>query len=353
MEKRYTKKYGLLFVLCIIIVSLWGCGESETTLTDTGMSLLMQQDYRGAVSNFEQSILAGENLEENYRGVGLAYMGLGDYEAAVGAFQDALSYAGMFPGDLEYDINYYMAIAYYKMGEYDAAISIYDAIIEMRPKDVDAYYLCGSMKLYLQDLEGAKDNFDSAIAIDRNNYSIYLDVYDCLKEHGYDAEAQGYLDEILLADSRNFSEYDKGRLAYYQGEYQQACSYLEHVRQQGDADVDLIMLLGECYKQQGIYEYAAVVYDAYVSKTPNPEIYNQMGLCYVEQGNYAAALIAFQNGIAIKENNACMQTLRLNEIACYEYMHEFDMAAQRLDEYLATYPTNEELEKEYAFLTTR
>lgn len=347
--KRIRICIGALLACAI----LNGCGGKDALLTDKGMEALMQQDYKSAIASFEQAILAKENLEESYRGAGLAYMGIGDYEAAVNAFDKALSYAGMFPGDLEYDINYYMAIAYYKMDEYDAAISIYDAIIEMRPKDTNAYFLRGSMKLYLQEVDAAVSDFDQAVQLDSKNYSVYLDVYDCLKEHGYDAQAQGYLDQILLADSQGFDEYDKGRLAYYNGEYQKACNYLEHVRQQGEADEKLIMLLGECYKLQGFYEYAAVVYDAYVSEVPDPEIYNQMGLCYVEQGNYAAALSAFQGGIAIKENNTCLQTLKLNEIACYEYMYEFDMAAQCMQEYLAVYPSNEALEKEYAFLTTR
>lgn len=347
------KKLRFCMGAVVIGTLLCGCGQKDVQLTDRGMEALMQQDYKGAIANFEQAILAKEDLEENYRGAGLAYMGIGDYEAAVDAFDKALSYAGMFPGDLEYDINYYMAIAYYKMEEYDAAISIYDAIIDMRPKDTNAYFLRGSMKLYLQDVDAAILDFDQAVGMDSKNYSVYLDVYDCLKEHGYDAQAQGYLDQILLADSQEFSEYDKGRLAYYNGEYQKACNYLEHVRQQGEADEKLIVLLGECYKLQGFYEYAAVVYDAYVSESPDPEIYNQMGLCYVEQGNYAAALSAFQRGIEIKENNTCLQTLKLNEIACYEYMYEFDMAAQKMQEYLAVYPSTEELEKEYAFLTTR
>lgn len=347
------KKREWMIMLLLGCMTLGGCAKEQASMTDNGMAALMQQDYRGAISCFEQSILGEENLEENYRGLGLAYMGIGEYEDAVAAFENALAEAGMFPGDLEYDINYYMAIAYYKMEEYDAAISVYDTIIDMRPKDTNAYFLRGSMKLYLQDVDGAVADFDQAVSIGSNDYSLYLDVYDCLKEHGYEAQAQGYLDQILLADSKNFSEYDKGRLAYYNGEYQKACNYLEHVRQNGEADVKLIMLLGECYKLQGFYEYAAVVYDAYVSTNPNPEIYNQMGLCYVEQGNYAAALSAFQSGIAIKENNTCLQTLKLNEIACYEYMHEFDLAAQCMEEYLGMYPATEELQKEYAFLTTR
>lgn len=335
-------------------LALGGCGNSsEVSLLDTGMTALQQQDYRAAIASFEQAVLKNENPEESYRGLGLAYMGQGDYESAISSFDKALSYAGMFPGALEYDINYYMAISYYKMEEYDAAIAIYDGIIEMCPKDVDAYFLRGSMELYMNDLDSAIEDFEKAIDLSRDNCSLYLDVYDCLRGAGYEEKAQEYLDTVLQADSKDYSEYDKGRIAFYNGEYAKACNYLEHIRQQGEADGTLITLLGECYKMQGQYEYAAVVYESYVNTNPDPEIYNQMGLCYVEQGEYALALTAFQNGRMIRENNACLQTLWLNEIACYEYMYEFELAAQSLAEYMLVFPSTPELEKEYAFLTTR
>lgn len=347
----------ILFVMCIISLCIvTGCAAKPAATTGSlqkGLQAVASQEYMEALSCFEQAMLEKEDMEQVYRGMGLAYMGMGEYRRAVNAFQDALSYADMFPGALEYDINYYMAVAYYKLEEYDSAIAVYDAIIDLNPKDENAYFLRGSMKMFLSDVEGAIADFDTAVDLDAKNYGLYIDIYECMKQHGKEADAQKYLDVVLAVSSDEISDYDKGRLCYFQGEYAQGCNYLERARSEGNATAELITLLGECYQSEGKYEYAAVVYSSYVTEHADPLIYNQLGLCYVEQGDFASALSAFQAGIAIKENNTCIQVLRLNEIACYEYLLDFDSAEQKLAEYLAIYPADELLEKEYAFLTTR
>lgn len=352
-HKAANAMAGKLLAALAMVVCLSGCGAGGQKITDTAMTALSQQNYQEALTGFEQALLAGEDALTIYRGMGLAYMGQGMYGKAITSFKKALGNAGMFPGDTEFDINYYMAICYYKLEEYEAAIQVYDGIIALEPKAVDAYFLRGSMKLYLADVDGAKEDFNQAVQIDKNDYGKYIDVYDCMMQHGYREEAQEYLDQVLMADHNKISDYDKGRLAYYEGDYEQACNYLERVRANNDVNTDIIAFLGECYQKQEKYSYAVAVYSGYVEKNPNPEIYNKMGLCYIEDGDYQNALLSFQAGQNIQENNTCMQTLKLNEIACYEYMHDFKSARDKLAEYLSVYPSTPELQKEYAFLTTR
>ena len=59
--------------------------------------------------------------------------------------------------DLEFDTNYYLASTYYKLGKYEDAQNIYSAIIGLRDKDTDAYYLraCTLLK---------ESNYESALA---------------------------------------------------------------------------------------------------------------------------------------------------------------------------------------------
>ena len=351
MNKKFLK-FVLSVAMSAMLVS--GCGSKNSSeYTDQGMSSLTIQNYSEALGFFDQAMLSGENPELIYRGMGLCYMGQGEYRKAISAFESALSNAGMFPGNLEYDINYYMAICYYKLGLYNEAISVYDAIAQLSPKDSEVYILRGTMKLYLSDVEHAMEDFDKAVSLEKNDYGMYIDVYQCMKDHGYESQGQKYLDVVMAADSDEISEYDKGRLCYFQGNYTQASVYLERARSEGNTSSELITLLGECYKRDEKYEFAAVIYSSYLENCADPIIYNQMGLCYVEQGDYNLALGAFQAGIAVQENNTCMQTLKLNEIACYEYLHDYDQAATKLAEYMATYQSNSDLEREYAFLTTR
>ena len=343
----------MLAVLCMVI-AVSGCKSSEASdKLKEGYDAVIAQDFSTALSCFNEAVSDGCDYEDAFRGMGLAYMGCEQYGKAVNSFRSALSYAGMFPGDMEYDINYYMALCYYKLGEYDNAIAVYDGIIGIRPKDVNAYFMRGNMETLVGNLDIAVEDFDKAVKLDKDNYGLYIDVYSILSKNGYEGQGQKYLDVVLAADKSEISDYDKGRLCYYQGEYAQGANYLERAKKNGEGSEEVINLLADCYKQTEQYDLAAMIYDSYLAENANPEMYNQLGLCYVEQGDYASALNAFQVGTQIQENNTCMQTLLLNEIACYEFLLDFDTAKDKMEEYMLIYPYDEQIEKEYAFLTTR
>jgi len=346
------KDFKYILAAAAVAVLLAGCGKSGSSLLDEGMEAVARQEYRIALDDFSGALRTDADKEQVYRGMGLAYMGRGEYARALGAFSKALAEAGMYPGELEFDINYYMAICYYKLGEYDDAIACYDAITDLRKKETRAYYLRGNMRLYLEDVEGAKADFDSATALKKNDYSLYLDIYDSLMQHGYDSVADGYLQYLIDSEMKDATDYEKGRLCFYKGEYTQACNYLERARS-GEPDAKLISLLCECYTQMGQYDYATIAYSGYVEDNNDAQICDKLGLCYVEQGDYEKALEAFQRGKEIKENNTCMQELKLNEIACYEYMGNYQKAAELLADYIEIYGSNEDLDREYAFLSTR
>ena len=348
--KKTGMKIGAVLLASLLLA---GCGEGEKSLTQQGMEAVSQQEYRSALDCFSRAIRAGEDKEESYRGMGLAYMGQQQYDRALGSFLKALREAGVHPGELEYDINYYMAICYYKTGEYDEAIACYDAITELRKKETRAWFLKGSMKLYLGDVEGALSDFDTALSVKKNDYSLYLDIYDSLHSHGYETQAEQYLSVVKEANTKEISDYDKGRLCFYTGAYAQACNYLERARNEGRADAELITLLGECYRQQGQFDYAAVVYNAYVDEHNDAEICNRLGLMLAGQNDYEQALEAFRRGKEIRENNTCMQELRYNEIVCCEYLQLYEEAAELLDAYTETYGSSALLEKEHDFLVTR
>lgn len=347
-------KYKYIIASLCLALTLGGCGKSSVDeKLVKAMDSVVSQEYDAALGVFAEALKEGADSEAVYRGMGLAYMGKEDYGRAISSFSMALENAGVFPGDMEYDINYYMAVAYFHMGDYEQAVSIYDGVIGMKPKDEQAYFLRGDMKLYMGDVAGAIEDFDKTVSFQKNNYSKYLDVYACMKDRGYANEAVKYLDVVMSADTSSISDYDKGRLCYFQGDYIQGCNYLERARKNSGDDKEIVLLLSDCYKKTDQYEYAAVIYNTYLTSHPEPDMYNQLGICYMQQGDYSSALGAFQSGLNIKENNTCMQSLLLNEVACYEYLYDFSSAQAKLEAYMAVYPVTDDLKREYAFLTTR
>ena len=346
---KIHKKVMVAGISCLMISMLAGCGNDTTKITE-GMQLVETLDYQGALSAFEEAEAQKENSRLIARGRGIACMGLTDYEQAVQYFTDALKLSSGWVQNVDYDMNYYLAAAYTKNGQPGEAKKVYDAILNLKPEEKDAYFLRGSSELELGDYESAKADFDQVISMDPKNYDRLINIYEVLAEHGYREVGQEYLQNVLDT-AKQLDAYDSGRIYYYLGEYQKAYLALEEAKDKGGADSYLY--LGRAYEATGDYNYASSVYSNYLSKQgPNAEIYNQLGLCEMSKKEYQKALEAFQAGKQI-EGNSLMQTLSFNEIVAYEYLEEYQKAAVLLNTYLQNYPDDQAAIREQQFLSTR
>lgn len=326
-----------------------GCASNE--ITDEGMQLVQSLNYKDALAKFDEAESAGEDLRRIMRGRGIAYMGLTDYEQAVECFGNALSSGTGFVQSVDYDMNYYMAAAYFKNGQYAEAEKTYDAILALKDKEEDAYFLRGTARLAQSDYDNAKQDFDKVISMDSKNYDRLIDIYQVMDHYGYGAAGQEYLNNALSAGESQMNSFDKGRIYYYLGQYQDAALLLEESREKGGAESTLY--LGRAYEAIGEYNYATNVYSSYIAKdNQNAEVYNQLGLCNMSKQDYQAALEAFQSGMQI-ENNGMMQTLAFNEIMAYEYLGEYQKAAVLINNYMTTYPDDDIAAREQGFLSTR
>lgn len=345
----YKGKVMIAAMALLSALMLTGCGS--TAITDEGMQLVQSLNYNDALAKFDEAESAGEDMRRIMRGRGIAYMGLTDYEQAVECFENALSSGTGFVQAMDYDMNYYMAAAYCKNGQYAEAEKTYDAILALRDREEDAYFLRGTVRLAQSDYDNAKLDFDKVISMDNRNYDRLIDIYQVMEHYGYGAAGQEYLNNALSAGESQMNSFDKGRIYYYLGRYQDAALLLEESRENGDAESTLY--LGRAYEAIGEYNYATNVYSSYIAKdNQNAEVYNQLGLCNMSKQDYQAALEAFQNGMQI-ENNGMMQTLAFNEIMAYEYLGEYQKAAVLINNYMTTYPDDDMAAREQGFLSTR
>ena len=344
-------------VLCICIAVLFmmstGCGtQRDGNNTATGMNQIEMADYDGALVSFAAAREAGENAELICRGEGIAYLGKTDSDQAISCFMEALSYCDGTLTSLEYDINYYLATAYYKKADYAAAYETYSAILALKEKEADAHYLRGLTALAMNAHDQAIADFDQAVSLDSNNYSMMIDIYLALNQYGYTEEGRAYLENAMSAGSKSISDYDKGRICYYMGDYENACVYLDSANKAGTNE-KVVLALGQAYEATGDINFAASIYTNYLAgHGASAPIYNQLGLCKLQTGDYEAAREAFANGIAMNDMDT-MQTLKYNEIISYEYLGDFKKACVLMETYLAMYPDDELAIREYEFLRTR
>lgn len=346
------KKVKTVLMTAAVILLCSGCGlMNKNENVEAGMAFIAELDYDSALASFEAAREAGEDPRLLYRGEGLAYMGKTQYEDAAAAFETALLCSDGRVDDMDYDINYYLATAYYKQGETDRALEAYNAIIALRPEEKDAYYLRGVILTEKGSLEEALSDFDKAIALNTKDYNRLIDIYCVLNDNGYKESGQAYLQAAMENGTKDMTNYEKGRISYYLEDYENARNYLEKARDAGGYEA--VLFLGKTYETLGDNNYAVSVYNTYLSSgEANPQVLNQLGLCKMQMKDYEGALEAFQTAMKI-EDNGMMQVLKLNEIVAYERLEEYKQASVLLNAYLKTYPDDEAAAREYIFLQTR
>ncbi|SFC61436.1 Lipoprotein NlpI, contains TPR repeats [Butyrivibrio sp. YAB3001] len=334
---------------------LSGCGSlAGRHNIDSGFAYIESHDYDSAMESFTAAEEKGEDACLIHRGKGIVYVATGDYQAAADELMASLHADEGIVDDMDFDTNYYLAEAYYKLGEYNKAKEVYDAILGLRSKDGNAFYLRGVCELASGNHDGAYSDFTKAISLNAKDYSMIIMIYKSLNEYGYNDEAVNILQTAMDNGSAFMTNYEKGQISFYLGNNAEAQSYLEAARSERDQEKEpVILMLGQTGEKQGDYNYAISVYKTYLSENPaSALIYNQLGMCQIKQGDYSAAIQSFQSGIDVGDQ-AYIKALRLNQITAYEYKGEFDTAKSLMDAYLQDYPSDEEAERENIFLSTR
>lgn len=346
------KRIYITAVITAMVIGVTGCGfQNKNENLKAGMDAVAALEYDNALTSFEAAREAGEDERLILRGEGLAYMGKTMYAEAAAAFEAALACSDGRIKNVDYDINYYLATAYYKQGEFSRAVNVYDAIVALKPGEKDAYYLRGVIYTQQGNLESAREDFDKAISLDSTNYDRIISIYGILESEGYKETGQEYLQAAMDAGTKAMTNFEKGRICYYLEDYENARTYLEKARDEGGYEA--VLFLGKTYETLGDNNYAISVYNTFLdSSGPNPRVLNQLGLCRMQTGDYEGALAAFQSAMNI-EDNGMLQALKMNEIIAYEKLKDYKKASVLMESYLKTYPDDQEAKREYIFLHTR
>ncbi|MBE5843807.1 MAG: tetratricopeptide repeat protein [Butyrivibrio sp.] len=343
------------FALVSMALILGGCGGMKKhNNVDSAILHIQNLEYDEAMVSLDAAEEAGEDERLLGRARGIMYRNLGQYEEAVTELLKSLASSDGFPRDMDYDTNYYLADSYIKLGRYDEAIAVYDAILDLRKKDKDSYYMRGLARLYNQDHDGASSDFNKAISLAPKDYDLRIMVYKAYSLNGYEEEGKSILEACLNNNDPNMTNYEKGQISYYLGNNADAQSFLELARNERDTKkAPVVLLLGQTGEKQGDYNYAISVYKTFLAEEPeHADIYNQLGLCQIKMGDYENAVAAFDAGLLL-DDPQYNKALMLNEITAYEYAGNFAQAKTLMEKYRKAYPDDLDAEREEIFLSTR
>lgn len=345
------KRTLTLITFLSIAFTFAACKKPETVYFDAAFSYLENDQPNEAVHNFKLSIETEAETKEALRGLGIAYISNGQYEEAIDTLIQALNKSNGRIREIDYDINDYLGYAYEKNGDYEKAVDIYSALITLHPKDTKIYYRRALCYLMLGEKTLAEEDFSYVTSRDSDNYDLYIQIFFSIRNAGFETDANCYLKAVLEDGNRKISDYDRGRMYYYLGDYSNARVYLEKAKDMSDPDT--ILMLGKTYEAINDYSYAASLYASYLdTKGNNAAVYNQLGVCRWRLEDYEGALVSFSFGLKLNDPE-WNQELLFNEAVTYEYMLDFATAKEKFNEYTVLYPKDEKAKHELEFLETR
>ena len=343
----------MIVLITVLLIGLFGCQQKDKEPTDVeiGMTAIENEFYSEALESFQKAENAKEDLVEAYRGEGMAYMGLGQYEDAVNSFNKALGETRDRQKEARKDIFYYQAAAMYRQEDFAGTINVCNEILKIAPEG-DAYYLRGTCYLEQGENEKAKLDFDTAVKEEPEDYDLYLNIYESYREKKLSAQGDEYLQKALeIESSKEEDAYHKARIYYYLENYEEAQAQLTTLVEEKNEDA--LILMGRVYQAMEDYPHAKNMYEQYITQYgETPEAYNGMVLADIAQQDYDTALANIEKGLALEQERG-KQELYYNQIVAYEYKEDFATAKTKAQEYVERYPADEMGQKELDFLLSR
>lgn len=323
---------------------------------DYGLMKIETGDYEDALATFDKAILnkdikmVQENNKRAYRGRGIAYFYMLEYERALEEFNLALEIDEL--SSLNLDILSYKGSVCEKLGLWKEAVSAYDEILRNADGNADIYTARAYAYLNIGGIQMSRDDYDRALALEPDNINIYLGKYALMKLQNDEIGAAA----VLSQAERLPVETAEDRLLYAKIQYYQkdesAKELLLDAAEEGSTLA--YFYLGEIVREEGDYEQALMYYNAYLESgnIESSALYNQMAVCSMETGEYDRALSYIQQGLLVSTPEQA-KTLRHNEVAVYEKQGDFAAAYEKAGEFLEDYPEDERMLREYEFLSTR
>lgn len=353
--------WSLFAVVTGMVLSICACSSSEAdSLIDSGVQYIQDHQYNEAKETLSKALSKGADEHDCNRALGICSLEQGDYDDAIEYFKTALSSGNGIIHEVDFDTNFYLAKTYYLNEDYEDAINVYNAILNLHKNDVDAIYMRGACYLKEGNHDLAMADFQATIKLNSKDYDRIIEIYQLLADNGYEEEGIEILEDVW--DPSHMTNYELGQISFYLGNNAQAQNYLELARnEKGVTDkTPIILLLGQTGEKQGDYNYAISVYRSYLEENgKSAQVYNRLGLCEMQMAKsyndisyYTAAISDFENGLELNDSNENQALLR-NEITAYEYSGDFESANTLMNTYLSLYPDDTEALRESIFISTR
>lgn len=295
----------------------------------------------------------GKDVEQEkaYRSEGIAAYEAGDYATAVEKFDLALEEANGDDSSLEFDITCYKAKALLESGDPEAAIAIYDTMLEEDSAASNIWYLRGCASLAAGRIEQADTDFQRAVQNAPEDYEQIFAIYQVFKDADQPEKADESLRLALQIEGDSKEDLcRKGYVCYLLGEIDQANDYLSQAIEKGSDQA--ILYQGMIFAKTGRTEEASDMFAQYYDANADDEEAVLDLAAAAQGGGMSEDAIRYYKAL-LEMEGADLQAAKKGLIAAYESTGDYETAYVLLEDYLQSWPEDEAAQKEMVFVQTR
>jgi tetratricopeptide (TPR) repeat protein len=200
-------------------------------------------DYNGELEDINKAIALNPSDSHAFNSRGIVRSMMGNYREALQDFNQAILL------DKNNSNAYYnRGIVYYEQNEYLAALNDFNSVIQIQP-DADAFNRRANVKLRLNNIRGAFEDYSAAMATEPNYYMAYLNRGQLkfnLKD--YKSAIEDFTNAIAIKPDLSLAYYNRGlakkELKDYEGEI---ADYTKAIEYKPDFD--------DAYYKRGLAKY--------------------------------------------------------------------------------------------------
>lgn len=190
-------------------------------------------------------------------------------------------------------------------GETLQSIQILERLEALDASNYEIFVMKGSALSLMGDIEGARKNFDHALALDPENREDLL------------------MDIVLSFE--------------HLGHYREAIKYLKAAYQSNPEDASVLYEMGFCYNKLNKLNKSIEFYTKYLDIEPySDNVWYNLGIIYNKNGDFAKSIEAYDYALAINDQNAFAHFNKGNILANLERYNE------AIDSYLEYMKIDEE-----------
>jgi Tfp pilus assembly protein PilF len=165
------------------------------TLMRQGSILLRQEQYREALSRFQEADDIAQGNPTVHNMIGLCHLKLGEYHEAIEEFNRTLDLAPSFTDARNNRGVTYLTLKQYRLAEVDFLAVLSDSTY---PHRWEVFYNLGLTYLQRDQLGAAEENFRKAVAAPQPVFDAYLKLATISTNRGQTDEAIQYLQDARL-----------------------------------------------------------------------------------------------------------------------------------------------------------